>query len=166
MWQTLLPRGQLTARLLPGDDENELVILALAAGAFITIQAGSNSQLKKTFGVPMPAVIVNYLVGLACIIFYTFIKRDPVPTLARTTAVPCWGWMGGGFGAVYGVAAVILASQMGAATLMALVVTGQLICSVLLDHFGWMGFEVHSASLWRICGCALMVTGFVLIAKS
>jgi transporter family-2 protein len=33
---------------------------------------------------------------------------------------------------------------MGAATLTALVVTGQLICSVILDHFGWLSFDVHS----------------------
>jgi bacterial/archaeal transporter family-2 protein len=63
-------------------------------------------------------------------------------------------------------AAILLASQMGAATLTALVVTGQLICSVILDHFGWLSSDAHPASVGRIAGCALMMIGLALIAKS
>ena len=55
---------------------------------------------------------------------------------------PWWSWIGGLFGATYGLTAILLASRMGAATLTALVVTGQLICAVVLDHFGWLGFDV------------------------
>ena len=48
---------------------------------------------------------------------------------------------------------------------MVLVVTGQLLCSVLLDHFGWVGFEAHLAGWGRVIGCLLMVAGFALIAR-
>jgi transporter family-2 protein len=54
---------------------------------------------------------------------------------------------------------------LGAATLTALIVTGQLVCSVALDHFGLVGFDQHAASLGRIAGCLLMICGFVLIAR-
>jgi transporter family-2 protein len=138
---------------------------AMAAGALIALQAGSNSQLKKSLGVPMPAVIVNYLAGLTCIVLYSLARRVPLAVFARAGAAPWWGWLGGLCGAVYGVAAVILASKMGAATLTALVVAGQLVCSVALDHFGWMGFDVHPAGVWRVIGCVLMIVGLVLIAK-
>jgi bacterial/archaeal transporter family-2 protein len=47
--------------------------------------------------------------------------------------------------------------------LTALVVTGQLIYAVVLDHFGWLAFEVHPASVWRLLGCGLMIVGLVLI---
>jgi transporter family-2 protein len=140
-------------------------LFAFVSGALITVQAGSNSQLKKSLGVPMPAVIVNYLVGITSIALYMLWKRDPLPALSKASQVPWWGWGGGLFGAAYGVAAVILASQLGAATLTALVVTGQLICSVILDHFGWVGFDPHPANVWRILGCVLMTAGLVLIGK-
>ena len=68
-------------------------------------------------------------------------------------------------GAVYAVATVLLARELGAAPLTALIVTGQLVCSVVLDHFGWVGFTEHAAGLGRIVGCVLMVAGFVLIAR-
>src|SRR3954451_16381530 len=96
---------------------------------------------------------------------YTWIRRVPIPTLEQASSAPWWGWVGGIFGAVYGLGAIILASQMGAATLTALVVTGQLICSVALDHFGWLSFDVHPVSWGRIAGCVLMVIGLSLIAK-
>ena len=139
-------------------------IFAFASGALLSVQAGSNSQLKKSLG-PLPALIVNYFVGVSCIVLCLVFKREAVPGLSKMSSVPWWGWIGGICGAVYGLAAVVLASRMGAATLMALVVTGQLICSVVLDHFGWVGFDVHPAGLWRILGCALMVAGLILIGR-
>jgi transporter family-2 protein len=138
---------------------------AIVAGALITCQVGSNTQLKKSLGQPLPALLVNYLIGIVGVTMYTLIRRVPVPSMAQATQTPWWGWLGGAFGAVYGLVAILLASQMGAATLTALVVTGQLICSVLLDHFGWLSFDVHPASVGRIAGCALMVIGLALIAK-
>jgi signal transduction histidine kinase len=53
----------------------------------------------------------------------------------------------------------------GRATLTALVVTGPLVCSVVLDHYGWVGFTEHAAGIDRILGCLLMMAGFFLIAR-
>lgn len=74
-------------------------------------------------------------------------------------------WTGGLFGAAYGLTAILLANAVGAGTLMALVVTGQLVSSIIIDHFGWLGFDVHPASWPRIIGCGLMIIGLALIAK-
>ena len=138
---------------------------ALLAGALITVQAGANSQLKQSLDAPMPALLVNYLLGFGAVLAYALVARVSWPTLAKASGAPWWAWLGGLAGAFYGVAAILLASRLGAATLMALVVTGQLLCSVLLDHFGWVGFEVHPAGWGRIIGCLLMVAGFALIAR-
>lgn len=140
-------------------------IFAFVAGTLITCQVGSNTQLKKSLGQPLPALLVNYVVGVTAVFLYTFIKQVPIPSGAKAFQTPWWGWLGGLFGAVYGLTAIVLASQLGAATLTALVVTGQLICSVILDHFGWLSFDVHPASWPRIAGCALMVIGLILIAR-
>ncbi|MGI9071782.1 MAG: DMT family transporter [Bryobacteraceae bacterium] len=140
-------------------------LVALIAGALITCQVGSNSQLKKSLGQPLPALLVNYVLGIAAVSLYTFLRHVPVPQMGKALQTPWWGWFGGLFGAVYGLAAIILASRLGAATLTAIVVTGQLVCSVILDHFGWLSFDVHPASWGRIAGCVFMVIGLTLIAK-
>lgn len=138
---------------------------ALVAGAAITVQAGSNSQLKQSLHDPIGALVVNYVLGLICVVLVAFIARVPMPAAEKIGSTPWWAWMGGVLGILYGFSVVFLASQMGAATLIATVVTGQLVFAVVVDHFGWVGFDVHRASLLRVVGCALMVAGLGLIAK-
>src|ERR1051326_4615093 len=140
-------------------------ILSLLAGMSITMQTGSNTQLKKNLHDPLYALIVNYVIGVASVILYTAVTRPPIPSLQLAGAAPWWAWLGGLFGAAYGLAAIFFASQLGAATVTALGVTGPLVCAVTLDHFGWWSFEVHPAGAGRIIGCTLMIAGLLLIAK-
>lgn len=137
---------------------------AVAAGALVTVQAGANAELKRGFGEPVPALIVNYLLGLSVVVAYFLAMRISWPSFEKMGAVPWWAWFGGLAGSAYGVAAILLAGRLGAATLMALVLTGQLVASVILDHFGWVGFEVHPASIGRIAGCLLMLAGLACIS--
>jgi hypothetical protein len=81
--------------------------------------------LKKSLGQPLPALIINYFVGVSAAFIYAVVSRVPLPTLAQASDTSLWGWSGGLFGAVYGLAAILLASQMGATTLTALVVNGR-----------------------------------------
>jgi transporter family-2 protein len=55
-------------------------LFAFIAGALITCQVGSNSQLKKSLGQPLPALLVNYVVGIAAVFLYTSIKQVPIPS--------------------------------------------------------------------------------------
>jgi transporter family-2 protein len=113
----------------------------------------------------MPAVIVSSVLGVIVLAVATVASRTPWPSAARLAGAPWWAWVGGLLGAIYAVATVLLARRLGAATLTAVVVTGQLICSVVLDHFGALGFTEHALSAGRVAGCLLMVAGFVLIAR-
>ena len=139
--------------------------IALLAGALITVQTGSNARLKEAFGAALPAVIVSSSLGIVLLIGVTLVGRIPWPAASAVAAAPWWGWLGGLLGAIYAVVTVLLARELGAATLTALVVTGQLVCSVVLDHFGWVGFTAHAAGVGRIVGCLLMIAGFFLIAR-
>jgi bacterial/archaeal transporter family-2 protein len=139
--------------------------VALLAGTLITVQTGSNARLKEAFGEALPAVVISSSLGIILLVAMTLAARIPWPSLSTIAATPWWGWLGGALGAVYAVTTVLLARELGAATLTALVVTGQLVCSVVLDHFGWVGFSEHAAGLGRILGCLLMIAGFFLIAR-
>jgi bacterial/archaeal transporter family-2 protein len=80
-------------------------------------------------------------------------------------AAPTPAWLDGVFGAFYAIVTVVLARHLGATTLIALIVTGQRICSVVVDHFGVLGFETWAATLPRLAGCVLLLSGFFLIWK-
>lgn len=147
-----------------------MVILALAAaliaGALVTVQTGSNARLKEALSAPLPAVVVSSLLGIVVLVAVGAVARVPVPSVDRFGAAPWSAWIGGLVGAIYALTVVLLAHTLGAATLTALVVTGQLVCSVVLDHFGLIGFEQHAAGIGRVLGCMLMLGGLVLIWKS
>ena len=53
---------------------------------------------------------------------------------------------------------------IGAASFLGIIVTVGVLASLVLDNYGWVGFEVHPASLWRILGAALMVIGVGIVA--
>jgi len=137
--------------------------IALLVGALITVQVGANTRLKEAFGEALPAVIVSSSLGVLILAAVALIGRSSWPSAATLAGVPWWGWLGGALGAVYAIATVMLARTLGAATLIALVVTGQLVCSVALDHFGAVGFSEHAVSVGRIAGCLLLIAGTVLI---
>ena len=139
--------------------------IALVTGAVITLQTGSNARLKEAFGHALPAVIVSSLIGIVLLTAVMLVTRAPVPSLARVTSAPWTAWLGGILGAAYAIVVVVLARHLGAATLTAAVVTGQLICSVVLDHFGLLGFELHAVNAGRVIGCLFLVAGFALIWK-
>src|SRR5215469_2730639 len=81
------------------------------------------------------------------------------------SAALAWTWLGGLLGAYYVIWTVIAGPRLGAATLLALVVLGQLSCSLLVDHFGWLGFPLHPLSVTRLAGAALLFGGVLLITR-
>jgi len=142
-----------------------LLAIAFGVGALITMQVATNTRLKEAFGEAVPAVIVSSLIGVLILGVVTLLGRTPWPPTAQIVGAPWWAWLGGLLGAVYAVATVLLARRLGAATLTALVVTGQLVCSVALDHFGVLGFTEHGLSVGRVGGCLLLIAGFILISR-
>jgi bacterial/archaeal transporter family-2 protein len=53
--------------------------------------------------------------------------------------------------------------RLGAATVLALIVVGQMIGSLAFDHFGAFGIPQHSANPLRLAGAALLVLGVALV---
>jgi bacterial/archaeal transporter family-2 protein len=77
--------------------------------------------------------------------------------------VPWYAWSGGLFGGVFILLAILLLPTLGAATLFALVVAGQVLIAVTLDHFGAFGLTPHPIGMTRLAGAALLIAGVVLI---
>jgi len=138
-------------------------VLAVVAGALCTLQIGSTARLKDAVGETLPAVIASSMVGVAVLAGAMLAMQMPWPSLDKLASAPPSSWLGGIFGAFYALVTIALARQMGATTLVALIVAGQLISSVLVDHFGVLGFEIRVATLTRLAGCGLLLSGFMLI---
>ena len=88
---------------------------------------------------------------------------ERVPSRKTAVDVPWYAWSGGVFGAAFILLAILLLPSLGAATLFALVIAGQVLAAVTLDHFGAFGLTPHPVSAARLAGAALLIAGVVLI---
>jgi transporter family-2 protein len=142
-----------------------LLALAVLAGVFLPVQAGINAQLRQSLGSPLGATFVSFLVGTVGVLLVLCTLRTPIWSGAAWERSSWWHWTGGLLGAVYVLLSIVLAPRLGAATLIAAVVAGQMLTSLLLDHFGLVGFPLHQITPARIAGALLIIGGVVLIQR-
>ena len=139
--------------------------LALAAGALNAVQAGANAHLGKVLGQPVLAGLVVTTTSFSTMLLLNLLfGASPRLVLDKAGEVPWWAWIGGAMGASYVMASLTVTAQVGAGVFTALVVTAGVLCSVMLDHFGLVGLEVHAFNWGRGLACALMAAGVILLA--
>ncbi|KAF1712571.1 hypothetical protein CSC70_03435 [Pseudoxanthomonas kalamensis DSM 18571] len=137
--------------------------LAVFIGMLLPLQALINAALgRQTFG-PLFAALASFAVGTLVLLLWWWAAK-PVFEVAALVRVPWWAWTGGVIGAVYVAAATLLIPRMGAAPLICLVVFGQLIGSLLLDHFGVLHARQPIDGM-RMLGAALVVVGALLVVR-
>ena len=139
------------------------ILLALVAGFCLPTQAGINTQLNLWSQSAILAATISFAVGTIGLFIYALCLRIPWPEVGTIARHPWWVWSGGLLGAFLVASTVVLAPRLGAASMVALIVAGQMTASLALDHFGWLGYQLHPISGFRILGVFLLVGGVVLI---
>ncbi|MFL6817825.1 MAG: DMT family transporter [Bradyrhizobium sp.] len=140
-----------------------LYLLALGAGISVATQQVLNASLRTSLTSPAWAGFFSYLVGLLTMIVVLFALGEHLPSWRAMASTPWWAWGGGVLGGVFILLAILLLPPLGAATLLALVVAGQMSAAVIMDHFGAFGLAQHHVSISRLAGVALVIAGVVLI---
>jgi transporter family-2 protein len=141
------------------------LLLALLAGLLLPFQAGVNSQLRLSIGHPVLAATVSFLIGSLALAGLTVLSRIGLPTAAAARGIPWWHWVGGLLGAFYVFSVIIVTPRLGAATMVATIVAGQMLASLVVDHYGVVGYPHHALNLWRLAGASLVIIGVVLIQR-
>jgi transporter family-2 protein len=140
-----------------------MFVLAAFAGVSFVFQQAVNANLRAELGYPFWAGFVSYLGGTIAMLVMVFVMREPWlsgPMIARTSAL---SWTGGVFGAIYIAISILLLPRIGAATLVALIVLGQMVASLAFDHYGILGIPVQPMGITRLLGAGLLVAGVVLV---
>ena len=141
------------------------ILLALIAGFTLPTQAGINAQLQTHWAKhPALASLVSVAVGTICLTVYCLFMRIPLPSLAGSTT-QWWHWVGGALGAVFVTAVTFLAPRLGAVTMVGLVIAGQMLASVILDHYGLLGFSQKPLNVMRIVGIMMLIGGVLLVRR-
>ncbi len=119
------------------------VILGLCAGMLIPVQACTN----------------------AAVLAYALVSRAPVPDSAQLRSAPFYSYLGGLIIAFYVISITIITPRLGVATSIGLIITGQIIAAVTIDHFGLFSIAVRQIDVRRLAGTLCMIVGIYLVMK-
>ena len=140
-----------------------LLLLAAFAGAVVPFQSAINSNLARGLGHPLWATLASLLVSALVLLPVILALRLPLPSLGFISKAPLWMWAGGAFGVCFVALAVMLLPKLGASGFVALALAGQVIASMVLDHFGLFGLVEKQLTASRVLGALLLIGGVVLI---
>ncbi|MFJ3369136.1 DMT family transporter [Pseudomonas sp. NPDC086251] len=143
-----------------------LLLLAVIAGAVVPFQSAINANLGRGLCHPLWATMASLLVSIVVLLPVMLAMRLPLPTLAFISKAPLWMWAGGAFGVCFISLALVLLPKLGASGFMALALAGQVVASLVLDHFGMFGLVERQMTVSRGLGALLLVAGVVLIQFS
>ena len=138
-------------------------LLAAGAGCCIALQASANGRFRHHLGDPLWAAAISICGTFVTAALAMAALRPAVPEVERFRQTEWWNWVGGPLGALIVLAGAGLVRELGAALFIALVVGGQLLCSLLLDHFALMGLAPAPITPGRVIGAVLVVAGVVCI---
>jgi len=138
-------------------------LLAIAAGLGITLQTTLNGQLAKGVGGDsVAAALFSFTAGAVCLGVFSSMRGGIVASLAAIPAQPWWSLLGGLLGAGALLSYVVLAPKIGLSALLGLAIAGQIISSLVIDHFGLMGASERPVSLIKLAGSMVMLAGLAI----
>ena len=140
-----------------------LGVVMIIAGAGIPIMAALNAGLGTRLGNPIPAAFVLFLLALAVTAVLTF--SNPLPSKDQVIAIPIHYYLGGLFVAFYILSITWIAPKIGLGNAIFLVLIGQLVAAMIIDHYGLLNASKTSVTAARIAGVGLMVAGIYLARK-
>ena len=91
-----------------------------------------------------------------------FFQSAEKPSVAELANIPWLLWIGGCLG-VYAISmSIYTAPKLGFLTFSGLVIFGQLVISMLLDHFGLLGTDKTPINWQRLLGSIIIFVGVLL----
>ena len=144
---------------------NQLLVLlplAMGIGIAMSIQTAINSQLREYVHSPLQAALLSFLIGTIVFAIFVFFQSTPKLTMYHLGQIPWFLWLVGCLG-VYAISlSIYTAPQLGFLTLFGLIIFGQIMMSMLLDHFGWLGVEKTTLNWQRLLGGVVIFIGVLL----
>ncbi len=117
--------------------------VALAAGILLPVQFGVNSHLRNVVGGPVATAAISFVVGTVALAVAALVVQRSLPERGSAASAPWWAWTGDMLGAFFVLASIVLTPRLGAATTIGLILTGQIMASIVIDHLGLIRVPVH-----------------------
>lgn len=141
-----------------------IFLFAFIIGVALPLQALINNQLRNNIGGSvMVSAFISFFTGALILFIAALILGDNFPAFGQLKNLKLWQLSGGLLGAIFVFGTIYLAPKIGTASMLSLIIAGQLVSSLLYDATGFLNVPVREISLARIIGAVLVVSGALLI---
>jgi bacterial/archaeal transporter family-2 protein len=137
----------------------------LMVGGLLALQGAANVQLATAMGSPFGASTLQLGIGALLLLALAALGGSLGAFGLLDQAEP-WALVGGVGSAVYITAGILLFPRLGALVAVGLFIAGQMLASVLLDGFGWLGVGTDPPDFATFAGAAAVVLGAGLIVRA
>ncbi|MCU5746893.1 DMT family transporter [Staphylococcus sp. SQ8-PEA] len=142
-----------------------LLILGVIAGMVVPFQTSINSRLSLYTQSSFYASTISFFTGTLFLILLNLILNPTlfVPSHYAHTHFSFYWFVGGLLGVIFLTGNLLLLPRVGASLTVVMSVTGQIIMSVAIDTFGWLGADKESFTLIKLVGIVFLLCGIVLM---
>ena len=135
-------------------------ILALIAGAALSLESAFLGEMGKTVGELESSLYAFVMGAIIMALIWLFLGKGNLRYLFEA---PKWQLAGGSLGATYLTLIIISVPYIGVGMAMVAVVVGQLLISMLIEHYGWLGSRHIRLNKEKVLAVASMVVALLLI---
>lgn len=140
-------------------------LLPLIAGISMSIQSGVNGQLRAALGQPLMAAFISFFSGTITLLILLLLTRTGIPSIQELGSVSLYKYTGGMLGVIVVTFVILSVQQVGASNMFVLIIAGQLVTALLMDHFGILGLRLNPVSFQKLAGILLVVAGAYLVTR-
>ncbi|MGE7903539.1 DMT family transporter [Peribacillus sp. NPDC094092] len=135
-------------------------LLALLAGAALSFEGAIYAELGKTIG-QIETSFYNFFMGTVIMgLLWLFFG---IGKLSYILEAPKWSLLGGVLGVIYLTSIVVSVPFVGVGITMVAVIIGQLVMSMIIEHFGWLGSKKTRINKEKIFAVISMIIALILI---
>lgn len=139
-----------------------LVLIGLVGGAAVGLQSPISGMMGARVGGYASSLIIHISGALLSGLILLLKGGEKI---REWSGLPWYMLIAGLFGVVLFQSLTYTVPKIGGTLAVTLVMIGQLIVGLLIDHYGWLGVEVHPISLVRVAGVLLLIGGAYLISR-
>lgn len=139
--------------------------IGIAVGMLTTTQAAVNGQLGVLLHSPLLAALWSFMLGSVILWLYVVFIEGSTKRLGEVIALKIskFWWTGGALGAWFVLSNATLTPKIGTGQTVILVLSGMILGSLCLEHWGLLGARRKNLSVSSISGLILLLVGVAWI---
>lgn len=134
-------------------------LISILTGVVLSIMVVLNGDLGNATGNYISSVIIHF-VGLIGIIILLVVTKSKIKNLK---GIPFYMFSGGLIGILTVLFTNISFTNLGVSLTVSLALLGQLVTSIVIDHFGYFDLEVNNFEKKKIIGLGIIILGIFIM---